>query len=94
MNELVETSGLNSSQVLATLFTLELNGIVRQLPGKRLNKLLLRTFELDHQPMTDASEDGREASRSRRSECRRIVKKDKDKVARRTHTALLALPEW
>ena len=32
----VETGGLNSSEVLATLFTLELKGIVRQLPGNRL----------------------------------------------------------
>ena len=38
---LVETSGLNSNQVLATLFTLELRGIVRQLPGKQFNKVLL-----------------------------------------------------
>ena len=38
---LVETSGLNSNQVVATLFTLELRGIVRQLPGKQFNKVLL-----------------------------------------------------
>ena len=37
----VETGGLNSSEVLATLFTLELKGIVRQLPGKPFNKALL-----------------------------------------------------
>ena len=38
---LVETSGLNSSEVLATLFTLEMKGIVRQLPGKQFTKVLL-----------------------------------------------------
>ena len=38
---LVETSGLNSSEVLATLFTLEMKGVVRQLPGKQLTKVLL-----------------------------------------------------
>jgi DNA processing protein len=38
---LVETSGLNSNQVLATLFTLELRGIVRQFPGRQFNKVLL-----------------------------------------------------
>jgi predicted Rossmann fold nucleotide-binding protein DprA/Smf involved in DNA uptake len=38
---LVETTGLNSSAVLATLFTLEMKGIVRQLPGKQFNKVLL-----------------------------------------------------
>jgi DNA processing protein len=37
----VETGGLNSSEVLATLFTLELKGIVRQLPGKPFDKALL-----------------------------------------------------
>jgi len=37
----VETSGLNSSEVLATLFTLEMKGMVRQLPGKQFNKVLL-----------------------------------------------------
>jgi predicted Rossmann fold nucleotide-binding protein DprA/Smf involved in DNA uptake len=41
IDSLVETSGLNSNQVVATLFTLELRGIVRQLPGKQLNKVLL-----------------------------------------------------
>ena len=34
IDELVERSGLNSSEVLATLFTLGMKGIVRQLPGK------------------------------------------------------------
>ena len=38
---LVETSGLNSSEVLATLFTLEMKGIIRQLPGKQFTKVLL-----------------------------------------------------
>ncbi|HEY4979879.1 MAG TPA: hypothetical protein VII25_11980 [Candidatus Acidoferrum sp.] len=38
---LVETSGLNSSEVLATLFNLERKGIVRQLPGKQFSKVLL-----------------------------------------------------
>jgi DNA processing protein len=38
---IVERSGLNSSEVLATLFDLEMKGIVRQLPGKQFSKLLL-----------------------------------------------------
>jgi hypothetical protein len=42
IDSLVETSGLNSSEVLATLFTLEIKGVVRQLPGKQLTKVLLR----------------------------------------------------
>jgi hypothetical protein len=33
IDDLVETTGLNSSEVLATLFTLEMKGIVRQLPA-------------------------------------------------------------
>ena len=37
---LVETTGLNSSEVLATLFNLEMKGIVRQLPGKQFTKVL------------------------------------------------------
>jgi len=37
----VERSGLNSSEVLATLFDLEMKGIVRQLPGKLFSKVLL-----------------------------------------------------
>jgi len=40
MDDLVETSGLNSSEVLATLLSLRLKGIVRQLPGKQFNKVL------------------------------------------------------
>ncbi len=35
IDEIVETSGLNSSEVLATLFDLEMKGIIRQLPGKQ-----------------------------------------------------------
>jgi hypothetical protein len=37
----VDTSGLNSSEVLATLFDLEMKGIIRQLPGKQFSKVLL-----------------------------------------------------
>lgn len=38
---ILETSGLNSSEVLATLFTLEMKGIARQLPAKQFTKVLL-----------------------------------------------------
>ena len=41
IDDIVDTSGLNSSEVLATLFDLEMKGIVRQLPGKQFNKVLL-----------------------------------------------------
>ena len=41
IDDIVERSGLNSSEVLATLFTLEMQGIVRQLPGKQFCKVLL-----------------------------------------------------
>ncbi len=41
VDELVEASGLNSSEVLAALFDLELKGVVRQLPGKHFLKVLL-----------------------------------------------------
>jgi DNA processing protein len=41
IDALVESTGLNSSDVLATLFTLEMKGIVRQLPGKQFSKVLL-----------------------------------------------------
>jgi len=41
IDELVENSGLNSSDVLATLFNLEMKGIIRQLPGKQFSKVLL-----------------------------------------------------
>jgi hypothetical protein len=30
--------GLNSSEVLATLFDLEMKGIIRQMPGKRFSR--------------------------------------------------------
>jgi hypothetical protein len=40
LDSLVENSGLNSSEVLATLFTLEMKGM-RQLPGKQFMKVLL-----------------------------------------------------
>jgi DNA processing protein len=41
IDDLVETSGLNSSAVLATLFELEMKGFIRQLPGKQFSKVLL-----------------------------------------------------
>jgi DNA processing protein len=41
IDDLVERSGLNSSEVLATLFNLEMKGIIRQLPGKQFSKVLL-----------------------------------------------------
>jgi DNA processing protein len=41
IDDIVEESGLNSSEVLATLFDLEMKGIVRQLPGKQFGKILL-----------------------------------------------------
>ena len=34
IDDIVEQSGLNSSEVLATLFNLEMKGIIRQWPGK------------------------------------------------------------
>jgi hypothetical protein len=37
----VETTGLNSSEVLATLFELKMKGIIRQLPGKAVHKGLI-----------------------------------------------------
>jgi DNA processing protein len=40
IDDLVERSGLNSSEVLATLFNLEMKGIIRQLPGKQFSKVL------------------------------------------------------
>jgi len=36
----VERSGLNSSEVLARLFELEMKGIVPQSPGKQFSKVL------------------------------------------------------
>jgi DNA processing protein len=41
IDEIVELSGRNSSEVLAALFDLELKGVVRQLPGKQFLKVLL-----------------------------------------------------
>jgi predicted Rossmann fold nucleotide-binding protein DprA/Smf involved in DNA uptake len=41
IDELAENSGLNSSEVLATLFDLETKGVVRQLPGKQFSKVML-----------------------------------------------------
>ncbi len=41
VDQLVETSGLSSSEVLAALFDLEMKGVVRQLPGKQFLKVLL-----------------------------------------------------
>jgi len=41
VDELVEESELDSSAVLATLFELEMKGIVRQMPGKQFVKVLL-----------------------------------------------------
>jgi DNA processing protein len=41
VDDLVESSGLTSSEVLAALFDLELKGVVRQLPGKQFLKVLL-----------------------------------------------------
>jgi DNA processing protein len=41
IDDIVERTGLNSSDVLATLFDLEMKGLVRQLPGKQFSKILL-----------------------------------------------------
>jgi len=41
IDELVEISGLSSSEVLAALFDLEMKGVIRQLPGKQFLKVLL-----------------------------------------------------
>lgn len=41
VDDLVEQSGMSSSEVLATLFDLEMQGVVRQLPGKQFLKVLL-----------------------------------------------------
>jgi DNA processing protein len=41
IDQLVDLSGLSSSEVLASLFNLELRGIIRQLPGKQFVKVLL-----------------------------------------------------
>ncbi len=41
VDELLESSGLTSSEVLSALFEMELKGAVRQLPGKQFVKALL-----------------------------------------------------
>jgi DNA processing protein len=41
LDDIMDRCGLNSSDVLATLFDLEMKGIVRQLPGKQFVKVLL-----------------------------------------------------
>jgi predicted Rossmann fold nucleotide-binding protein DprA/Smf involved in DNA uptake len=41
IDDSMETSGLNSSEVLVTLFDLEMKGMVRQLPGKQFRKVPL-----------------------------------------------------
>ena len=41
IDDIMERSGLNSSEVLATLFDLEMKGMIRQLPGKQFSKVLL-----------------------------------------------------
>jgi len=41
VDELVELSGRNSSEVLVALFDLEMRGVIRQLPGKQFLKVLL-----------------------------------------------------
>jgi predicted Rossmann fold nucleotide-binding protein DprA/Smf involved in DNA uptake len=39
IDDTVERSGLNSSEVLATLFDLEMKGIVRQMSGEQFNRV-------------------------------------------------------
>jgi predicted Rossmann fold nucleotide-binding protein DprA/Smf involved in DNA uptake len=41
IDDIVEQSGLNSPEVLATLFDLEMKGIIRQTPGKQCSKVRL-----------------------------------------------------
>ncbi|HEY2460717.1 MAG TPA: DNA-processing protein DprA, partial [Candidatus Acidoferrum sp.] len=41
IDDIVERSALNSSEVLATLFDLEMKGVIRQLPGKQFSRVLL-----------------------------------------------------
>jgi len=41
VDELVERTGLSSSETLASLCELEMKGIVRQMPGKQFVKVLL-----------------------------------------------------
>jgi hypothetical protein len=40
-DDLMENSGFSTSGALATLFDLEMKGMVRQLPGKQFLKVLL-----------------------------------------------------
>jgi len=41
VDELVDLSGLSSSEVLAALFEMEMKSAIRQLPGKHFVKVLL-----------------------------------------------------
>jgi len=41
IDDIVKRTGLNSSEVLAALFDLEMKGFVRQLPGKQFSKIML-----------------------------------------------------
>jgi len=41
IDELVDTSGLSSSETLAALFDLEMKGYIRQLPGKQFVRVML-----------------------------------------------------
>lgn len=41
IDDIVEGSNLNSSEVLVTLFNRETKGIIRQLPGKQFSRVLL-----------------------------------------------------
>jgi predicted Rossmann fold nucleotide-binding protein DprA/Smf involved in DNA uptake len=41
IDEPLENTGLNSSDVLATLFILVMKGVIRQLSGKQFSKILL-----------------------------------------------------
>ena len=40
IDDIVERTGLNSSDVLATLFDLEMKGFIPQLPGKQFSKIM------------------------------------------------------
>jgi len=41
IDDLVENSGLSSSETLAALFDLEMKGYIRQLPGKQFIRVML-----------------------------------------------------
>ena len=41
IDDIVERSGLHSSEVLATLFDLEMKGVIRQMPGKQFSRVML-----------------------------------------------------